>query len=190
MPSAEDDKELLESIRRGDRGACDQCIRQHAPGVFRLALRLMRNEAEAEDVVQETFLNAFRGIAGFDGRATLRTWLYRIAFNTAMMRLRRAGPELVPFDALTENGSGSAAVPQQLFDWRSIPEQEFETAELRSEMERAIRDLPAGLRAVFVMRELEGLSTDETAVALEVTTDVVKTRLHRARLRLREQLSS
>jgi RNA polymerase sigma-70 factor, ECF subfamily len=189
-PDTHQELELLKRIRAGDKAACDECILQHAPGVFRLALRLVKDEAEAEDVMQETFLNAFRGIGRFDGRSTLRTWLYRIAYNAAMMRLRRAHPEFVAMDEITESGADGTAVPKELFDWRGVPEQQFETAELRLQMETAIRDLPGSLRAVFVMRELEGLSTDETASALEVTAEVVKTRLHRARLRLREKLSA
>jgi RNA polymerase sigma-70 factor (ECF subfamily) len=189
-PDAYQEVELLKRIRAGDKSACDECILQHAPGVFRLALRLVKNEAEAEDVMQESFLNAFRGIGRFDGRSTLRTWLYRIAYNAAMMRLRRAHPEFVAMDEISESGADGTTVPKELFDWRGVPEHQFETAELRLQMERAIRDLPGSLRAVFVMRELEGLSTDETASALEVTAEVVKTRLHRARLRLREKLSA
>jgi len=189
MSLDEKDGDLLERIRAGDRTACDDCIRKHAAGVYRLALRLMRNEAEAEDVMQETFLNAFKGIHRFDGRATLRTWLYRIAYNNAMMRLRRSGPEFVSMDEALEPEAG-APVPQQLFDWSRVPEQDLEKAELRAEMEKAIHELPEKLRAVFVMRELEELSTEETAQALGMKTEAVKTRLHRARLRLRERLSN
>src|SRR5512136_777910 len=114
MGAVGSDLELVARIRAGDKTAYDDCIRRHAPGVYRLALRLMRNEAEAEDVMQETFLNAFKGIDRFDGRAELRTWLYRIAYNTAMMRLRRPRPEFVPLDEAMEPEDGSA-VPQQLF---------------------------------------------------------------------------
>jgi RNA polymerase sigma-70 factor (ECF subfamily) len=182
------DRDLLERIRAGDRNACDDCIRQHAAGVYRLALRLMRNEAEAEDVMQETFLNAFKGIDRFDGRAELRTWLYRIAYNAAMMRLRRVQPEFVSVDEALEPEDGTP-VPQQLFDWSRVPEQDLEKAELRAEMEKAIHELPEKLRAVFVMRELEELSTEETAEALGMRAEAVKSRLHRARLWLRERLS-
>lgn len=188
MSGDEKDRALLERIRAGDRAACDDCIRQHADGIYRLALRLTRNEAEAEDVMQETFLNAFKGIDRFDGRAELRTWLYRIAYNAAMMRLRRRQPEFVSVDAALEAEDGTP-VPQQLFDWSRIPERDFEKAELRAEMEKAIRELPEKLRAVFVMRELEGLSTEETAQALGMKIEAVKTRMHRARLQLRERLS-
>ncbi len=184
-----DERELMERIRKGDREACDECIRQHAAGVYRVALRLVRNSAEAEDVMQETFLNAFKGIHRFDGRASLRTWLFRIAHNAALMRLRRPAPEFVPVEDMNDISESGTPVPRELFDWRAVPEREFATAELRSEMERAIEKLPARLRAVFVMRELEGLSTEETASALDLTAETVKTRLHRARLLLREKLS-
>lgn len=182
------DRDLLDRIRAGDKSACAECIEIHSPGIYRLALRLMRNAADAEDVVQETFLNAFKGIAGFDGRSELRTWLYRIAYNAAMMRLRRPGPETVSVDEAVEPEAGTP-VPEALFAWRDLPERELEKAELRALLERAVRELPELLRAVYVMRELEGLSTEAAAAALEVSEDVVKTRLHRARMRLRNRLS-
>lgn len=188
MSVNEKDRAILERIRAGDRSACDDCIRQHATGVYRLALRLMRNEAEAEDVMQETFLNAFKGIGRFDGRSELRTWLYRIAYNAAMMRLRRAQPEFVSVDEALEPEDGTP-LPRQLFDWSRVPEQDLEKAELRAEMEKAIQEMPEKLRSVFVMRELEELSTEETAQALGMKAESVKTRLHRARLWLRERLS-
>ncbi|MBP1610930.1 MAG: putative polymerase ECF-type sigma factor [Acidobacteria bacterium] len=188
MGTKDSERILLERIRAGDITACDDCIRQHAQGIYRFAKRLMRNDPEAEDVVQETFMNAFKGIARFDGRSELRTWLYRIAYNAAMMRLRRRKPEFVP---LPETGlaEDSALMPRQLFDWSGLPEKELEKAELREEMENAIQELPDKLQVVFIMRELEELSTEETAKALDLTIETVKTRLHRARLWLRERLS-
>jgi len=189
MTDAERERELLARIRAGEKAACEDCVRLHSPGVYRLALRLMRDEAEAEDVMQETFLNAFKGIDQFDGRSGLRTWLYRIAYNAAMMRLRRPKREFITVEAASEPEEGTP-VPRELYDWGSVPEQELEKAELRAEMEKAIEDLPEKLRVVFVMRELEELSTEDTAEALGVKQEVVKTRLHRARLRLREQLSA
>jgi RNA polymerase sigma-70 factor (ECF subfamily) len=182
------DQELLARIQSGDTSACTECIERHAPGVYRLALRLVRDEAEAEDVMQETFLSAFKGIQKFEGRSALGTWLYRIAYNAALMRLRRHEPPTVSVDdpVLLANGS---ELPRQLFDWCCLPEREFETDEAQSELEQAVRALPEKLRAVFVLRELEGLSTEETAEALDLTPEAVKTRLHRARLWLRERLS-
>jgi RNA polymerase sigma-70 factor (ECF subfamily) len=189
MDEKDSDAALLERIRAGDKSACAECIEIHSPGIYRLALRMMRNEDDAEDVVQETFLNAFRGIDSFDGRSTLRTWLFRIAYNAALMRLRRSGPETVPVDEEAGPEEGQA-VPRELFDWRDLPEDELEKSEVREELERAIRNLPEKLRAVFVMRELENVSTEDTASALSISEDAVKTRLHRARLWLRERLAA
>ncbi len=189
MSEINQDRELLERIRAGDKTACDDCVLVHSPGIYRLALRLMRDPADAEDVVQETFLSAFKGIDRFDGRSGLSTWLYRIAFNAAMMRLRRRRPEFVPVDA-TDEAEGDLPIPEAMVDWCLLPEQELVRSEAREEMERAIGELPPKLRAVFVMRELEELSTEETAQALGISEQAVKTRLHRARLLLRERLSS
>lgn len=189
MSASEKDQALLARIRAGDKEACDDCVRQHAPGIYRLALRLVRDEHEAEDVMQEALLNAFKAIDKFDGRSELRTWLYRIAYNAAMMRFRRKQPEFVPVEEASEPEDGTP-VPQELFDWGRLPQQELEKAELRSEMERAIQELPEKLRVVFVMRDMEELSIEETAGALGVKQEVVKTRLHRARLRLRDRLSA
>jgi RNA polymerase sigma-70 factor (ECF subfamily) len=188
MADINQDRELLERIRAGDKTACDDCIRVHSPGIYRLALRLMRDQSDAEDVVQEAFLSAFKGIDRFDGRSGLSTWLYRIAFNAAMMRLRRRRPEFVPVETSDET-EGDLPIPEALVDWCLLPEQELVRAEAREEMERAIGELPPKLRAVFVMRELEELSTEEAAQALGLSEQAVKTRLHRARLFLRERLT-
>jgi RNA polymerase sigma-70 factor (ECF subfamily) len=188
MTGSSDEQALLARIRAGDKAACAECIEQHSPEVYRLALRLMRNEAEAEEIVQETFLSAFMGIDRFDGRASLRTWLYRIAYNTALMRHRRPEPEQVSVDEASDAEEG-AVVPQALFDWCCLPEPELDRAEVRAELESAIRAMPEKLRAVFVMRELEELSTEAAAEALGVSEDVVKTRLRRGRMWLRERLA-
>jgi RNA polymerase sigma-70 factor (ECF subfamily) len=191
MPSStsSQDSALLARIRAGDRAACDLCIELHAPAVRRLALRMTLDQAEAEDVVQETFLQAFRSIEQFDGRAQIGTWLHRIAYNVALMRQRRAAPEQVPVDE--EGGlAGQALVPRALFDWCCLPEPELDKAEVRAELESAINAMPEKLRAVFVLREVEGLSTKATADALGVSVDVTKTRLRRARLWLRARLAA
>ncbi len=187
-PGATTDEALLARIRAGDQSACAECIDIHAPAIYRLALRLMQNEEDAEDVVQETFVNAFKGIDSFEGRSSLSTWLYRIAYNNAMMRLRRPSPHTVSVEETLDDGE-AAPVPRQLFDWCCLPEKEFATEEVRRELETAVGQLPPTLRSTFILRELEGLSTQETADALDVSTDVVKTRLRRARLWLREYLS-
>jgi RNA polymerase sigma-70 factor (ECF subfamily) len=188
-PDHSADADLLARIRAGDRAACALCIDRYAPGMYRLALRLTGNEADAEDVVQEALESAFKGVAAFEGRASLQTWLFRITHNAALMRLRRHRPLLVDVHAAVNDGA-TPAVPEQLFDWCCLPEADFQTAEVRAALEAAIGALPETLRGTFLLRELEGLSTQETAEALDVSSDVVKTRLRRARLQLRELLAN
>jgi len=183
------DEEILAGVRSGDKSACDLCIEKHGPSLYRLALRLMQNEADAEDVVQETFLNAFKAIDSFEGRSGLGTWLYRITYNNVMMRLRGSSPDTVSVDNTLDLGEEGHAVPQQFYDWCCLPEEDFHSEEVRLELEKAIRTLSPTLSSTFILRDLEGLSTRETAVALGISEDVVKTRLRRARLHLRENLS-
>ncbi len=182
------EQELLKRLREGDKAACAMCIDMYGTQIYRLALRLMKNEADAEDVMQETFMNAYKSIAKFEGRSGLNTWLYRIAYNAAMMRLRRPSPYTLSIDE-TLQPETPTTIPQQLFDWCCLPERDFETAETRDYLEQSISELPEKLRLVFMLRELEELSTQETAEILDISTDAVKKRLHRARLWLRERLS-
>jgi RNA polymerase sigma-70 factor (ECF subfamily) len=182
------DQALYERIRAGDKSACAECIEIHSPAIYRLALRMLGNETEAEDVTQETFLNAFKSIDSFEWRAGLQTWLHRIAYNNVLMRLRKPRRETVSVEDLAEN-EGLIETPRQLLDWCCLPEAEYATTEARAELARALNELPEKLRAVFVLRDLEEYSTEETATILAISTVAVKTRLHRARLALREQLA-
>lgn len=185
----EDDgeRELYARIRAGDKSACTQCIELHSPGVYRLALRIVGDPAEAEDVVQETFSSAFNSIGSFEWRSGMKTWLYRIASNAALMRLRGRKPIAYSMD--DDSSGDDVEPPRQFFDWCCLPEQDFDTQEAHDQIEEAILGLPETLKTVFLMREMEGLSTEETAVALGLTPENVKVRLHRARLALREALS-
>ncbi len=180
--------DLLAALRRGDRQAFAAVIDRCGDTVYHVAYRLLGSREEAEDVLQETFLQAFQHLKDFRGEARLCTWLYRIAYNLALMRLRRKEPETISIDQPLNLGDDEE-VPRELFDWCCLPEEELLRAELRSVLEEAIRSLPPGLRAVFLLRDGEGLSTEEVARILGISTDAVKTRLHRARLRLREHLS-
>jgi len=184
------DHDILERIRSGDKSACALCIETYGSSLYWLALRLLNNEKEAEDVVQETFLNAFKAIDSFEERSGLGTWLYRIAYNNAMMRLRRPLQTQLSLESALDDSEEGYPVPQQFYDWCCLPEEDFDSEEVRLELNQAIRALPPTLSSVFTLRELEGLSTRETAVALDVSEDVVKTRLRRARLHLREELSA
>lgn len=180
------DAELIARIQAGDKSACDECITLHSPTLNRLLLRLLGNEQDAEDVLQETFLNAFRAIDRFEGRSSLSTWLYRIAYNAAMMRLRRAKAPTVSVEETLNETPGY--IPRQLFDWCCLPEETFDSEEVQTELRQAIAAMPESLQTVFTLRELEGMSTEETAVTLNLTTSATKVRLHRARQWLRDTL--
>jgi RNA polymerase sigma-70 factor (ECF subfamily) len=188
MADLEDDRRLLERIRAGEKAACAECVELHSADIYRLALRLTGDEQEAQDVMQETFLSAFKAIDSFEGRSSLGTWLYRIATNVSLMRKRSRRLDTVPINDTQAPGDGLAS-SQPLFDWCCLPERDFETRETRAQLEQAIRELPDGLQAAFVLRELQRLSTRESAEVLDLSEDAVKTRLHRARLWLRERLT-
>ncbi len=188
MSDSNHDAELVARLQAGDQAAYAQLVDENASRIYRLALRMMGNEADAEDVLQETFLNAFKAIDRFEARSSLSTWLYRIASNAALMRLRRKEPDQVSVDEPLERDDGDL-LPRQLFDFCCLPEEDLLRDEAREEMARAVEELPATLRSVFVMRDIEGLSTEETANALDLSISAVKSRLMRARLKLRERLS-
>ena len=165
-------------------------VERYSGVVYNLALRLMRNDPmEAEDVLQETFISAFRALDRFEGRSLLSTWLYRIAYNAALMRLRKRELTTVSIDEPRETEEGDP-IPRQLVDWGAVPDQVLLNRELRAALDVAVAALPETLRSVFVLRDIEGLSTAETAAILDLTETNVKVRLHRARLALRERLSA
>ena len=178
----------LEALRSGDRVEFARLVETYSPMIYRLGLKMLNNPQDAEDILQETFIKAYKHIAKFDGRSNVSTWLYRIATNEALMLLRRKHPEATSF----ENPFVYDTEPQeplQIVDWCCLPEEEFLTSEGRARLDEAAERLPANLRVVFVLRDIEGLSTRETAEVLEISEMAVKTRLSRARLRLREDLS-
>ncbi len=180
---------FLEKLRAGDPAAFAQLVEANQRNVYNLALRMLNDPQEAEDVLQETFLSAYKALPTFEGRSSLGTWLYRIASNASLMRLRKKQPETTSIDEPLELEEGDR-LPRQFVDWSSAPEDELLSVESRRMMDAAVAELPEGLRIVFVLRDIEGLSTEETGEVLELSESAVKTRLHRARLALREKLSA
>jgi RNA polymerase sigma-70 factor, ECF subfamily len=178
----------LEALRAGDRHEFSRLVEAYSNRIFRLALKILDDPQDAEDVLQETFIKAWRGLATFEGRSSLSTWLYRIAVNEALMMVRKRKPDSVSLDVEREDSEGESE-PVEIVDWCCLPERELSSAETREFLDRAIQTLTPGLRAVFVLRDIEGLSVRETAEALSLSEAVVKTRLLRARLKLREALS-
>lgn len=178
----------LAALQAGDRAEFARMVDEHYGIVYRLGLRMLNNPQDAEDILQETFIKAFRHLKSFDGRSKLSTWLYRIATNEALMFLRRKQPYLVSIEEPSET-EAEESEPLQIVDWCCIPEDELLSAEARLHLDEAVSQLPHSLRVVFILREIEGLSTKETADILELSETAVKTRLSRARLRLREDLT-
>lgn len=178
---------LLEGLRKGEPDACTCLVKRFAPLVYAKALRLVGDPDEAEGVLQLTFIKACEKIGGFEGRSGLGTWLYQIAANEGLMKLRRH-KAMEPLDDVAETILPDD-LPQNLHAWSLDPAGAALYSELRVQLEAALGALPESLRSVFVLRELAGLSTEETAVALELGESAVKVRLHRARLRLRELLA-
>lgn len=183
----EDELQLVSALQHGDRAACSDLVDRYAGRIYGVALRLTRHPNEAEEILQETLIAACRAVGDFQGRSSLGTWLYRIATNNGLMRLRRRQESLVSFDELGEEHVESV-VPQDLSPWALDPEDDVLTDELRRSLEEAIGTLPETLRAAFILRDIEGLSTDEAAEVLGVSKSALKVRLHRARLMLREKL--
>jgi RNA polymerase sigma-70 factor (ECF subfamily) len=183
--------ELLRRLRAGDSGAYREFVEQNSASVYSIALKLLDDEQEAEDVLQETFLNAFEALDRFEARSKLSTWLYRIAYNASLMRLRKR-KQMTAFSLdqpLNEDNEETAFVSRHLVDWAAVPDDQLLTAEARAEMDQAIAELPESLRATFILRDMQGLSGAETADVLGISVQAVKNRLHRARLQLRERLS-
>jgi RNA polymerase sigma-70 factor (ECF subfamily) len=178
----------LEALRAGNRAELARVVEAYSGSIYRLANKMLQNPQDAEDVLQETFIKAMRGLPGFDGRSSLSTWLYRIATNEALMALRRRKHVTVSIDEPAE-GEDAEQEAMQIMDWCCLPEKELLSAEARRELDRAVEGLPHSLRVVFVLRDLEGLSTQETAEVLDLSEMAVKTRLSRARLKLRQELT-
>lgn len=179
----------LEALRAGDRAEYARLVEEYSGVVYRLAIKMLDNPQDAEDVLQETFIKVYRHLPDFDGRSSLSTWIYRIATNEALMLLRRRKHVTVSIDGPLENGEPEQE-PLQIVDWCCLPEEELMSAEARLHLDRAIEHLSPSLRVVFLLRDIEGLSTAETAEVLDLSEAAVKTRLSRARLNLREQLTS
>jgi RNA polymerase sigma-70 factor (ECF subfamily) len=182
------DLALVEKVKAGDLAAFEQLMRQYDRQIFRIALHITQNREDAEDVVQDAFFKAYQKLDQFQGNSKFYTWLVRIAVNESLMRLRkRRSQKTVSMDENIQTEEGS--IPRDFADWTPNPEQRYNQAELADILRRTIQGLPPGFRAVFALRDIDGLSTEETAQALGLSVPAVKSRLLRARLQLRDRLS-
>lgn len=184
----QDDAQLLDSLRAGDESAFNEIFDTYSDRIYYLALRLLRDQNEAEDILQDSFLKLITKIDQFRGKSTLGTWLYRIAYNTSLDRLRHTQVEPLPGDDPDEMDEYPLPIPETLVEWQT-PELLLSHHEERLLLDQAIQEIPEALRVVFILRDIDELSTSETAEVLGISLSLVKVRLHRARLYLRERLS-
>ncbi len=179
------EQELLAALRQGDAEAFTLLFETYSDKIYGLSVGLLENEAEAEGIVQETFLRFFERLDQFEGRSKISTWLYRVSYNASIDLLRQRKPHmsvgLVDDDTLP--------MPAVFVDWSQWPERLLSEDEVTAELDKAISALPEKYRAIFILREIEGLSTRETAQVTDLSVSAVKVRLHRARLLLRKRLT-
>lgn len=178
--AAEPESALVERAQHGDRAAFEELVRRHADRLYAVVLRFVADAGEAEEVTQEAFLRAWRSIDRFQGRSRFFTWLYRIGINEAKRRAARQPPATVV--SLDDEPIPDAP------DWSEAPETRSQQSDLRHALERAIRALPVEYQAPLILRDVEGLSTQEAAEVMELGEAAFKSRLHRARLAVRRAL--
>ena len=183
----EDEGALVSLAKGGDLGAFDELVNRYERRIFRLTMNITQNREDAEDATQDAFLKSFQHLADFQGESRFYTWLVRIAVNEALMRLRRRRPNVTSLDEPVQTEED--LMPREIEDWGPTPEQRYQVTELNSILNNAIAELEPIFRTVFVLRDLEQLSTEEAADALGISVPAVKSRLLRARLKLREKLS-
>lgn len=182
------DAELVARARDGDPAAFEELVQKYERKVFRLAKNITNNDEDAEDVLQETFLKAYSHLDGFQGNSRFYTWLVRIAVNEALMKLRkRKSDKTVSLDEGIE--TGEETMVREIAVWEDDPEQRYSQEEIRAILHEAISSLRPAFRTVFILRDIEELSTEETANLLDLSIPAVKSRLLRARLQLRERLT-
>jgi RNA polymerase sigma-70 factor (ECF subfamily) len=183
------DEQLADAVVEGDFGAFELLVRRYTHKVYRLAWSYVKSDHEAEDVMQETFINVYRALPRFEGKSKLGSWIYRVTVNTALMRLRRKRrrPEVSIEGSRPEDSTGSERESPFLIERRTAAD-DLSAMELRGEIQASVDSLEDKYRVVFLLRDVEGLSIQETAEALEISVPAVKSRLHRARLFLRASL--
>jgi len=186
--TASDDLDLVHASKRGDVAAFEELVKRYDRKLLRIAQHLTHNREDAEDVVQEAFLKAFQHLGQFQENSKFSTWLIRITLNQGLMKLRKRRPmREVSID--NDFQSEENNLPIDVADWAPNPEELYRAAELREILRKTLQELGPGLRVVFVLRDIEGLSLEQTAEALELSVAAVKARSWRARLQLRERLS-
>lgn len=190
------DRLLVERLQAGDQMAVQELADRYGPRILQLAMRHMRNREDAEEVTQDVLLKVHQKIGLFRGDAALSSWIYRITFNTAMSRLRQtraarlAAEERDRLQARDESAGEPRPSAREAADWSNMPDEELLRVQLRVAFDEAVRELPEIYRAPVVLRDIEGLTTEEASTRLKLKDQTLKSRLHRGRLLLRERLQA
>jgi RNA polymerase sigma-70 factor (ECF subfamily) len=182
----EDEHMLVAAAKKGDAAAFEELVSRYERKIFRLTMNITRNREDAEDAMQDAFLKSYSHLKNFQGDSRFYTWLVRIAANEALMRLRKRRPNQFSLDEPVEGDED--LMPRELRDWGPSPEQRFAQTEMHQILSGVIDELEPDYRTVFVLRDIEELSTEDTATTLGISVPAVKSRLLRARLKLREKL--
>jgi RNA polymerase sigma-70 factor (ECF subfamily) len=182
----EDEPLLVKAAKSGDATAFEELVNRYERKIFRLTMNITRNREDAEDAMQDAFMKAYSHLGTFQEDSRFYTWLVRIAANEALMRLRKRRPNQVSLDEPVEGEDD--LMPREIRDWGPSPEQRFAQSEMRGILDEVIDQLESDFRTVFVLRDIEELSTEETAAVLGLSVPAVKSRLLRARLKLRQKL--
>ncbi|TFG94904.1 MAG: sigma-70 family RNA polymerase sigma factor [Calditrichales bacterium] len=181
------DTQLVQKAKKGDKTALAELISKYSERIYNLSLRILRNKEDAEDILQETFLTVIKKLDTFDGRSSFFTWVYRIATNASLMKLRK---KKLNFVELPDNPDFVNRNVEEMFvDWSQNPSMDIQNEEIRNDLQKAIDQLSEIYRSVFILRDIEDLSIKETSKILGITEENVKIRLRRARLFLREEIS-
>jgi RNA polymerase sigma-70 factor (ECF subfamily) len=183
----DDEPLLVAAAKSGDISAFETLVGRYEHKIFRLTQNITQNREDAEDAMQEAFLKAYEHLGEFQGNSRFYTWLVRIAVNQALMKLRKRRPNQISLDE--EVNTGEDMVPREVEDWGPSPEERYEQTELAQILSTVVGELEPGFRIVFQLRDIEELSTEETAEALGLSVPAVKSRLLRARLKLRQKLN-
>jgi RNA polymerase sigma-70 factor (ECF subfamily) len=178
----------LQALQKRDKRAFARLVEQNSNHIYHLGLKMTGTPQDAEDVLQETFIKAYKNIDSFEGRSKISTWLYRIAVNEALMMIRKRKDGITHIDEGIKTDSGDI-LPRQIVDWCCLPEKEMMSTETLTHLQEAVMKLSDANRAAFLLRDVEELSTRETAEALDISESAVKVRLMRARMQLREELT-
>jgi len=186
LSAVETDETLVLRAQAGDTGAFDELVRRYTSIVYRILYKILRHDEDTQDALQDTFVSAYRALPRFRQDARFSTWIYRIATNAALMKARARKTNLVSLDHPTEDPDAQSA--WELPDWSATPDEEIRTGETRRIMEDAIQAPPPEQRAAFVLHDIQDLSSAETAQAMGITVSAVNSRLHRARVFLRDRI--